>query len=78
MKSRSTAQLSLTLILALSPQLAPAAQQTDTARKAEQKIVLGTSEVVLDVVVRDKRGHQVKDLAASDFEVYPIISASST
>jgi VWFA-related protein len=35
-----------------------------------QKVVLGTSEVVLDVVVRDKKGRPVKDLAAGDFEIY--------
>jgi VWFA-related protein len=50
--------------------LTPAAQQADAGRQADQKIVLGTSEVVLDVVVRDKKGHPVRDLAASAFEVY--------
>ncbi|HWX39616.1 MAG TPA: VWA domain-containing protein [Blastocatellia bacterium] len=70
MESRSTALLGLSIALALSSQLTPAAQQTDAGRQADQKIVLGTSEVVLDVVVRDKKGHPAKDLAASDFEVY--------
>jgi hypothetical protein len=70
MKSRSTAVLGLSIVLALSSRLTPAAQQADAGRQADQKIVLGTSEVVLDVVVRDKKGHPVRDLAASAFEVY--------
>jgi VWFA-related protein len=36
----------------------------------DDKIVLGTSEVILDVVVRDKKGRVVKDLKQSDFEVF--------
>ena len=39
-------------------------------KRDEQKVVLGTSEVVLDVVVRDKKGRSVKDLTATDFEIY--------
>jgi len=36
----------------------------------DDKIVVGTSEVILDAVVKDKKGHPVKDLKSSDFEVY--------
>ena len=39
-------------------------------QQAEQKVTIGTSEVVLDVVVRDNKGRPVKDLAAKDFQVY--------
>lgn len=35
-----------------------------------EKIVVGTTEVVLDAVVKDKKGRSVKDLGAADFEVY--------
>jgi VWFA-related protein len=44
----------------------PAPQQ----RPDEPKIRIGTAEVTLDVVVRDKKGRPVKDLAASEFEIY--------
>lgn len=43
----------------------PAAQGQD-----EEKIVVRTSEVVLDAVVKDKKGRALKDLNASDFEVF--------
>jgi VWFA-related protein len=38
-------------------------------QKPEQKVTIGTSEVVVDVVVRDKKGRPVKDLAATDFDI---------
>ncbi|HJU56376.1 MAG TPA: VWA domain-containing protein, partial [Pyrinomonadaceae bacterium] len=44
----------------------PAAQQQDD----DEKLVVGTTEVVLDAVVKDKKGHAVKDLKASDFEIF--------
>ena len=36
----------------------------------EEVITVGSSEVLLDAVVRDKRGRPVRDLTAADFEVY--------
>lgn len=44
--------------------------QTPPAQRDEQKVVVNAGEVLFDVVVRDKRGRVVKDLGASDFEVY--------
>lgn len=35
-----------------------------------QRVVIGSAEVLFDVVVRDKRGRAVIDLSAADFEVY--------
>ncbi len=42
----------------------PAAQEQDI-----EKVVVGTNEVVLDAVVKDKKGHAVRDLTASDFQI---------
>jgi VWFA-related protein len=35
----------------------------------DQKMTLKTAEVILDVVVKDKKGRVIKDLTAADFEV---------
>src|SRR5262245_42076825 len=48
---------------------APAQEQSKTARQ-DDKVAVGTVEVLLDVVVKDKRGRAVTDLAAADFEVF--------
>jgi VWFA-related protein len=46
-------------------------QSPATGREQQdQKISLKTAEVILDAVVKDKKGRLVKDLRASDFEVY--------
>jgi len=41
-----------------------------TPVQEEDKIVVGTNEVLLDAIVRDKKGRVVKDLQPSDFEIY--------
>ncbi len=69
MESRVTLILAFALTLSSYPAAAgqtPAPQQ----RQDETRIRIGTAEVTLDVVVRDKKGRIVKDLAASEFEVY--------
>jgi VWFA-related protein len=44
--------------------------QNVAAPQDPYKIRIGTAEVALDVVVRDKKGRPVRDLAAADFEIY--------
>jgi len=44
--------------------------QTPTDKEQDiEKVVVGTNEVVLDAVVKDKKGRAIKDLSAADFEV---------
>lgn len=70
MKSR----IALLIVLAiLSSIILPErlrAQSPQDKQGKEDSIVLRASEVVLDVVVRDKKGHAVKDLKPTDIEVY--------
>ena len=51
----------LTLALLAQPQ---SKSQTD------QTVRIGTAEVALDIVVRDKKGRPVKDLTEEEFEIY--------
>ena len=46
------------------------AQQRPREQQELEKVVVSTGEVPFDVVVRDKRGRPVKDLQASDFDIY--------
>ncbi|HEY9282472.1 MAG TPA: hypothetical protein VIP46_03365, partial [Pyrinomonadaceae bacterium] len=49
----------------------PRAQTPTPEPQGQDEIIrVNTKEVGLDVVVRDKKGHVVKDLKASDFEVF--------
>lgn len=43
--------------------------QTPTGQR-EQSVKIGTSEVQLDLVVKDKKGRMLRDLKANDFEVF--------
>jgi VWFA-related protein len=67
MKSSLRKFLTLGLLLAVSQ---PIGLGSAAQTPQETKIRIGTAEVALDVVVRDKKGRPVKDLKASDFEVY--------
>ncbi len=66
MKSRITFCLLLTFFITANS----AFIQAQNPQKDDDKITLSASEVVLDIVVRDKKGKIVKDLKASDFEVF--------
>jgi VWFA-related protein len=51
------------------------ASATDSARQADNpvkdfKIMVGVEEVRLDTTVQDKKGRQITDLTADDFEIY--------
>ncbi len=69
MKSRANLLLAITLMLP-SYQPLMAQNPAPSQRQDEPKIRIGTAEVTLDVVVRDKKGRPAKDLTAPDFEVY--------
>ena len=69
MKSRVNLLLAFALILP-SYQPLTAQNPAPAQRQDETKIRIGTAEVTLDVVVRDKKGRPVKDLTASEFEIY--------
>src|SRR5882724_11239311 len=43
--------------------------QTPSTQQGEEKIVSGTTEVIFDAVVKDKKGRPVKDLQAADFQI---------
>lgn len=60
---RKAAVLPLLALILCQPLLAQDPQD-------EERIVASTAEVVLDVVVKDRKGHPVKNLAPSDFEIY--------
>jgi VWFA-related protein len=50
--------------------IAPArAQDQSKPARQDEKVAVGTVEVLLDVVVKDKRGRAVTDLSSADFEV---------
>ncbi len=43
--------------------------QTPSTQQVEEKVVTGTTEVIFDAVVKDKKGRPVKDLQARDFQI---------
>ena len=60
----------LVLLAAAAAGLPSLAQTTQNKDQQEEVVRVGSNEVVLDAVVRDKKGRVVKDLSPSDFEVY--------
>jgi VWFA-related protein len=55
--------------LVFAPALPCLAQQRQDPQD-EEVITVGSNEILLDAVVKDKKGHVVKDLKPSDVEVY--------
>ena len=68
MKSRVNLLLAFTLTLSSYQPLT--AQNPAQSRRQDEKVAVGTVEVLLDVVVKDKRGRSVTDLSVADFEVF--------
>lgn len=62
-------KLSAFLSLVLSAALTLLVWGQSASGQRDQKMVVGTAEVQLDVIVKDKKGRPVKDLKASDFEI---------
>jgi len=44
--------------------------QNPVRDQEEEKITVGRNEVLIDAVIKDKKGRAIKDLAATDFEIY--------
>jgi VWFA-related protein len=66
----SFTKLSLVIVLTICGALIAFSQTQSKLAPQEEKIVVERSEVVLDAVVRDKKGRPVTNLSANDFEVY--------
>jgi VWFA-related protein len=59
----------LSLIISLIAPFPIHAQTPPSKEQDGDRIVVGTNEVVLDAVIKDKKGRAVKDLTAADFEI---------
>ncbi|HWT02692.1 MAG TPA: VWA domain-containing protein [Pyrinomonadaceae bacterium] len=59
----------LLFVLSLASPLSLLAQTPSGQQSDEGKLVVGANEVLLDAVVRDKKGRPVKDLKVSDFQI---------
>jgi VWFA-related protein len=66
---RNSSPGAVALILALSIVAGDAQQQQPPPQRAKDVLTEGVRAVLVDVVVRDRRGQPVRDLTQSDFEV---------
>src|SRR5262245_17314677 len=64
---KSTALAAIITIAAFAP---PGAQQQQPPARADKALNERVTAVLVDVVVRDKRGQPVADLSPSDFELF--------
>jgi len=69
MRVWSACLLLLSLAIAIVSPLPTNAQKPVVNEQEPERIVVGTNEVVLDAVVKDKKGRTVKDLTAADFQI---------
>ncbi|HEY6806391.1 MAG TPA: VWA domain-containing protein [Pyrinomonadaceae bacterium] len=60
----------LSITIAILTSVATVGAQTPVRQQNPDTISVSTAEVRVDVVVRDKKGHAIKDLNNSDFEVF--------
>jgi len=60
----------LVIVLTFSSFNAIKSQTAPQQQRDEPVVRIRANEVALDIVVRDKKGHPVRDLTAGDFEVY--------
>jgi VWFA-related protein len=72
MKSQLNFLLAIIFTLSSFQQLSGQTGQNPppSATQDETKVRIGTAEVVLDIVVRDKKGRPVRDLTTADFEIF--------
>ena len=62
--------IGVAIILVVLPLLTAFAQTPAPSKQQDQTVQIGTIEIPLDIVVRDKKGRPVRDLTAADFEVF--------
>jgi VWFA-related protein len=66
-----TISAALILSLTLSPLLAQTQQPAKPPQKPQEEVLrIGAEEVLLDLIVRDKKGRPIRDLKPGDIEVY--------
>src|ERR1051325_1428523 len=70
MKSRIALLLMAAIFSCVTSPVSLLAQSPQDKQDKDDSVVMRANEVVLDVVVRDKKGRSIKDLKPSDFEVY--------
>lgn len=61
----------IVVVLLLIPAIVPLPTmgQSPSTQQGEEKLVTGTTEVIFDAVVKDKKGRPVKDLQSEDFQI---------
>ncbi len=58
------------LLFALAVKPHSSLGQTPATQQGEDKVVSGTTEVIFDAIVKDKKGRPVTNLTVNDFAVF--------